>query len=435
MKKAGRVLGAVLLLSLLAAVFVYWRTAAQMDVQNISYADLGETRVVYGGSHSLLIVLADSASIKNAVEKAKFFALSGRTVGVVNVDTLLATAAKQSVDCLNHVTLLDVYTQFLQQNFQFATFDRPAMIGVGRGSSYLQVLLAQAPSGIFAAGISLGDSVPLLLSAAPCGAVAAQLHWQSAIQPVVVANLVVTATPWTNFSAGFLQGFSVWWQWVHTQFIATPSEEGKLPLVEMPQPNGGASDYFVVMLSGDGGWANIDKDIAEDLGGHQVAVVGWNSLRYFWQPKSPDVMAADLASVIKRYQQQWKKTRVVLAGFSLGADVLPFMVSRLPVNLQKNVAGIVLLSPSKSADFQFHVSDWLGGSDDGSPNELLPELEKFRALPLLCVYGEEESDDTVCTDLVEGKGIKVVRLPGDHHFDGDNSAVTALMLSQFPVPH
>ena len=29
----------------------------------------------------------------------------------------------------------------------------------------------------------------------------------------------------------------------------------------MPQPNGGASDYFVVMLSGDGGWANIDKDI------------------------------------------------------------------------------------------------------------------------------------------------------------------------------
>lgn len=433
MKCVGRVLGVVLLLSFLAAVFIYWRAAAQMDVQNISYADLGETRVVYGGSHSILIVLADTASINNAVEKAKWVAQSGRTVGVVNVDTLLSTAAKQSADCLNHVTLLDVYAQFLQQNFQFATFDRPAMIGVGRGSSYLRVLLAQAPTGIFAAGISSSDSMPLLLPAPPCGAaVAAQLHWQSATQPVVVANLAVTATPWTDFSDGLLQGFSVWWQWVRAQFIAVPSEDNKLPLVEMPQPNLGASDYFVVMLSGDGGWANIDKDIAEDLGGHQVAVVGWNSLRYFWQPKSPEVMAADLTNVIKRYQQQWKKTRVVLAGFSLGADVLPFMVSRLPADVQKNVAGVVLLSPSKSADFQFHVSDWLG-SDEGSPNELLPELAKIRALPLLCIYGEEENDDTVCTDVVENQSTKVVRLPGDHHFDGDNTAVTALMLSQFPV--
>ncbi|HNE26395.1 MAG TPA: AcvB/VirJ family lysyl-phosphatidylglycerol hydrolase, partial [Pseudomonadales bacterium] len=112
--------------------------------------------------------------------------------------------------------------------------------------------------------------------------------------------------------------------------------------------------------------------------------------------------------------------------------VLPFMVSRLPVDVQKQVVGIVLLSPSKSADFQFHVSDWLG-SDEGSPNALLPELEKIHTLPLLCMYGEEESDDTVCTDVQTGRGAKVVQLPGDHHFDGDNAAVTKWMLSQFPV--
>ncbi len=434
MKTVCRVLGVLLLLLCVAAVLVYGYTAKQMDVQNLDYADLGTTRVVYGGSHSLLIVLADDDSIQDAVEKAKWFALSGRTVGIVNVDTLLANAAKQSVDCLNHVTLLDVYAQFLQQNFQFAAFDRPAMVGVGRGSRYLRVLLAQAPAGIFAAGISLSDVAPLRLPAVPCGAVAAQLDWTSAAQAIDVSRLSVTATPWTNFSSGFSQGISVLWRFVYTQFIAAPAADGKLPLVEMPQQDGGASNYFVVMLSGDGGWANIDKDIAEDLGGHQVPVVGWNSLRYFWQAKSPEVMANDLAKVIQHYRQQWKKPRVILAGFSLGADVLPFMVSRLPADVQKNVAGVVLLSPSKSADFQFHVSDWLG-SDEGSPNMLQPELAKIRALPLLCVYGEEESDDTVCTDLAEGNGIHVVQLPGDHHFDGDNTAVTKLMLSQFPVQH
>jgi type IV secretory pathway VirJ component len=413
-------------------VVVYGYTAKQMDVQNIPYADLGDTRVVHGGSRGLLIVLADTASADAAVEQAKWFALSGRTVGVVNVDVLLANAKKQSADCLNHVTLLDVYAQFLQQNFEFSVFDRPSMVGVGRGSRYLKILLAQAPAGIFAAGISLNDVAPLHLPAVPCGAMAAQMHWVSSTQTINTENLAVTATPWTDFSAGWSQSISVLWQLVRTQFFSASVDDGKLPLIEMPQPDGGAGNYFVVMLSGDGGWANIDKDIAEDLGGQQVAVVGWNSLRYFWQAKSPDVMANDLSTVIKRYQQQWKKSHVLLAGFSLGADVLPFMVSRLPVDVQKQVVGIVLLSPSKSADFQFHVSDWLG-SDEGSPNALLPELEKIHTLPLLCMYGEEESDDTVCTDVQTGRGAKVVQLPGDHHFDGDNAAVTKWMLSQFPV--
>ncbi len=434
MKSVLRVLSAVLLLLCVAGIWAYGNTAQQMDAQRMSYADLGETQVLYGGNRSLLLILADNDSINAVMPKAKWFALSGRTVGVVNVDALLAAAAKQSNNCLNHVTLLDVYAQYLQQNFQFETFDRPAILGVGRGGGYLHVLLAQAPSGIFTAGISLDSATSLALPAAPCGAVAASLHWQSAVQPVNVTSLTVTATPWTDFSAGFVQSFSVLKHWLYTQFVAPPAEQGKLPLVEMPQPNNGEGDYFVVMLSGDGGWANIDKDIAEDLGGHHIAVVGWNSLRYFWQPKAPDVMAADLARVIKRYQQQWQKPRVVVAGFSLGADVLPFMVSRLPAELQKNVAGVVLLSPSKSADFQFHVSDWLG-SDEGSPNPLQPELAKIHALPLLCIYGEDESDDTVCTDLTEGNGIKVVQLPGDHHFDGDYSAVTRLMLSQFPIAH
>lgn len=426
-----RIACAVLMVVAAAMLYAYWYTADALDVQTINYADLGDTRVVYGGTNGLAIVLADNQSIDSSIRVAKLWALSGRTVGIVNVDTLFATVSQHVPSCINHVTLLDVYAQFLQQRFEFSHFDRPAVIGVGSGGGYLRLLLAQAPSGIFSVGMSLRSSA-LSLPAAPCGAVAASVNWQSATQPINTQMLTVSATPWTNFSNGFSQALTVLRQLVSTQFLSNAQQNNRLPLVELPQPNGGDGDYFVVVLSGDGGWANIDKDIAEDLGEHYIAVVGWNTLRYFWQPKSPDTMASDLTEVIKHYQQAWHKQRVVLVGFSLGADVLPFMVSRLAVDVQKTVAGVVLLSPSRSADFQFHISDWLG-SDEGSPNPLQPELAKFRALPLLCVYAVDEEDDTVCVDLKEGDKTHIVRLAGDHHFDGDYAAVTREILAWLPV--
>ena len=43
-------------------------------------------------------------------------------------------------------------------------------------------------------------------------------------------------------------------------------------------------------------------------------------------------------------------------------------------------------------------------------------------LPTLCLAGSDE-DDTPCTLLAGTPGVKVVRLPGSHHFDGDYPAV------------
>lgn len=63
-------------------------------------------------------------------------------------------------------------------------------------------------------------------------------------------------------------------------FLAAQSQGlGDLPLVEMHAPG---SDRLVVMLSGDGGWRELDKGIAAQLQQQGVSVVGWNSLRYFW---------------------------------------------------------------------------------------------------------------------------------------------------------
>ena len=59
-----------------------------------------------------------------------------------------------------------------------------------------------------------------------------------------------------------------------------------LPLVDLPVTTPGR--LMAVVYSGDGGWRDIDKDIAGRLQEKGVPVVGVDSLRYFWSEKTPE---------------------------------------------------------------------------------------------------------------------------------------------------
>jgi type IV secretory pathway VirJ component len=186
-----------------------------------------------------------------------------------------------------------------------------------------------------------------------------------------------------------------------------------LPLVEMPakQP---AGDLLAVIVSGDGGWAGIDRDVATDLVAKGVPVVGLNSLKYFWSARTPDGAAADLQRIARHYLAVWGRQRLLLVGYSLGADVLPFMANRLPADLQSRIRLVALLGPSRRTSFQFRLTDWLGAGDGGDL-PVLPEVAKLRGKPLLCLYGQEE-DDSLCTEI--GRLGKAVSFQGSHHFNG-----------------
>ena len=198
-----------------------------------------------------------------------------------------------------------------------------------------------------------------------------------------------------------------------------------LPLVEV-QAKQPAGDLLAVMVSGDGGWAGIDKDVANVLAGKGVPVVGLNSLQYFWNARTPDGAAADLQRIARHYLGAWGKQQLLLVGYSLGADVLPFMAGRLPPDLLGRVRLVALLGPSRMTSFQFHLTDWLGGSGGGD-RPVLPEVAKLRGRPLLCLYGQEETD-SLCTEI-GGLG-KAVALQGSHHFGGDYAALADRILRE-----
>jgi type IV secretory pathway VirJ component len=198
----------------------------------------------------------------------------------------------------------------------------------------------------------------------------------------------------------------------------------KLPLVEVPATRG-TSDTLVIFVSGDGGWAAIDREISKVLADDGMPVVGLNALQYFWTKRTPETASRDLESIIGRYLGQWHKSRVVLAGYSRGADVLPAMISRLPAETRTKIRSIVLLGPSPKVEFEFHVSDWLHDASGGVA--VKPEVDKLAPQRILCIYGESDRD-SLCPALKTQPGVNVVVLKGAHHFDGGYANLGRLIL-------
>jgi len=197
-----------------------------------------------------------------------------------------------------------------------------------------------------------------------------------------------------------------------------------LPLVRIPAE--GERKGVAIFLSGDGGWAAIDRGVSTVLAHHGFSVVGLNSLRYFWKRKSPEKGAEDLADLISRYYRA-EDGKLLLVGFSMGAEVLPFMINRLPESFRAKASAVALLSAGESADFEVHISDWVGFDDETNEAAIAPEVEKLAPTKVICLAGEED-EHSLCALLKSPPHI-VKRLPGGHHFDGEYEDVGNAILS------
>ena len=196
---------------------------------------------------------------------------------------------------------------------------------------------------------------------------------------------------------------------------AAASAAGSNAPAPAPAPATAPSDVFAILMSGDGGWAGIDQAVAAALSARGIPVVGLDSLRYYWTARTPSGVASDTDRMIRYYLAHFGKQRVLLIGYSQGADVLPFAVNRLPEATRAHVALTAVMGMSEHALFEFHLSSWVSDSNSGPAT--LPEINRITGMPVLCIYGADE-DDSLCPKLDPNKYI-LVKLKGGHHFDGD----------------
>ncbi len=195
-----------------------------------------------------------------------------------------------------------------------------------------------------------------------------------------------------------------------------------MPVVDVPAKD--PVDTLSLFYSGDGGWRDLDRDVAEQMAQHNYPVIGVDTLRYYWQHKTPERSASDLAALMKHYQETRGVKHFALIGYSFGANVLPAIYNRLPAATQDTVSSLILLAPERSVGFEIEVEGWLGKVNQEAP--IGPELSKLPAAKVLCVYGVEEKAETGCT-LGELSG-QPLELPGGHHYDEDYPALATRLL-------
>jgi len=206
--------------------------------------------------------------------------------------------------------------------------------------------------------------------------------------------------------------------------VSVKKNLNKLPVVRISDA-GRQSDYFAVLLSGDGGWSKFDQRLCEHLAANGLPVLGLNSLKYIRKTKTPEQLTADLKRMMAKGEADFGNRGVILIGYSCGANLIPFAYNRLEDSLKQKVQNIVLLSPEDKADFRFHWYNWLNRN---SPKVRLvrPEIEHLSEIPVLVIYGDREKYDW-CADLLQDRFSKKI-LPGGHHYGWNEWAVASEIL-------
>ncbi len=378
-----------------------------------------------------------AAGATNLDVVVKVLSDAGYVSAVIDASSYLRTVQAEEDGCLFFAGEFERLGQVLQNQAKLPQYQRPLLVGTGVGGSLVYVIAAQSPFGFRGAySFDFCPELPLNKEICPNAdprwtrVSAARIEYQPGRQP---------GPPWSfevsrNCGVASLSRFKSEFPAALPLAIAEFNRESgnanndaalDLPLIELPASEN-HKPYFVILLSGDGGWAGIDRDLGEYLNKDGVSVLGFDSLRYYWREKTPEEASGALAKAINHYSRKWAKNRVVVLGYSFGADVLAFLVSRLPERLKSFVEAAVFLNPVKYAGFEIHLSDWIGIDSGETQFKTGPEIEKLRGKKLLCIYGEDE-EDSLCPELPNDL-VSSLKLPGDHHFDGDYEKVSGVIL-------
>lgn len=430
------------------------------------YYDLARPKTV-------ILLLAGGRWDRSASGLARTLAaeLNALVVGV-EVGAYIRELSSSVETCGNPAADFEELSKLAQKRIKLPDYVSPILVGYSTGATLAYAVLAEARASAFEGAISLGfcPNIDLLnplcrgdgleMTEGPRGRGYAVLPcptleppWivlqgrQSTICPIDSVRSFVSRTR----SAQLIElptvkdDFAETRRWLPQFKLAirtlsylrppvtpvVPEILENLPLVET-KPRGEGPDVLAVQITGDGGYGVTDRGIAEGLAGHGVPVVALNSLKYFWTKKTPEETTRDMERVLRNYLAATKKSELVLIGYSLGADVLPFVINRLPDDLRYKIRMVVLLGPSLKVNFEFHLSDWLTSKSRPDDRAVLPEIARLRNVVLFCFYGDKDRSE-IC-HRIKLPNIRIFSIPSGHRFGRTFEPVVRAVLKELGVP-
>jgi uncharacterized protein (TIRG00374 family) len=396
--------------------------------------------------------------------------LAGRDALVVGIDIVhyLAQLETSNDKCSYPAADFEALSQFVQKRRDAPRYSKPILVGYSSGATLVYAIVVQAPPTTFKGAISLGFCPDLPLTKPFCKGSGLEFDPGPMGRGVLFRPARALEVPWIALQGTIDQvcdpegtreyvgkvrgaqivmlprvghGYSVPRNWLpqfqqaFEQVASAPDHSeppaaavdslADLPLSEL-EPRASATDQLAVLWTGDGGYGVTDKGIAHELASHGIAVVVVNSQHYFWTPRTPEGASHDLERILRHYLRAWNKERVVYVGYSHGADVLPFLLNRLPKDLRDRTDVVALLGISARADFEFHMMDLIRDAKRPTARPTLPELEQLRGSRLLVFYGTED-EDTIGPQL-DSTLVEKHAITSGHRFGSNYGEIVAAIL-------
>lgn len=437
--------------------------------QSLSTDRFGPVKIYGIAAHPRTLILSISGREgwgAGETEAARSLADLGYLVAGIDLKTYFESVTRSKESCVLVSLDLENLGGLIQKKFGLAGLE-PILAGFFEGASLAYAAVTQARPGVFGGALGVGFCPSLEPPFPLCRGNA--LQWKETPQGRGLALLPCPTldTPWIVLNGrldpicgiesartfvsltcssqlvelgGTVRAILPLGAWM-PQFtlalrtlsilspVPKPAAENleDLPLVEVPAP-GSDSDILVVDITGDGGYGTVDRGISEGLAQSGLPVISLNSLKYFWTKKTPEIAAKDLERILRHYLNAWKKSEIVVVGYSLGGDVAPFMISRLPEDLRKRVKLLALLGPSRTVNFKFHLMDWLKSSSRTDDLPVIPELQKLENVAFICFYGTDDKAN-ICGEI-RGQRVKSVPLEGGHRFGRNYERVLRAVLEE-----
>lgn len=397
------------------------------------------------------VVLISDAAGWDAEEARQAADLAEKGAAVIGIDFPAYLKALQADDgeCVYMVSDIESLAHQMQRAGGATSYRPPIVAGIGEGGALALAMIAQSPAATLGEAIAVDPVAGIPLDKVLCTPASKTKADGRTVYgltdgplPAPVTVLFTDKAPATGRShvAALKQAHAD----IDVRDVASPAEDAlSQALADRVDAAGDAEaplglpltilkarpafDTMAVVYSGDGGWRDIDKQVAGALQQRGIPVVGVDSLRYFWSERKPQETADDLARIIAAFRKEWNVSHVLLIGYSFGADILPATYNRLSEEDKAHVPQITLMALSHQVDYEISVTGWLGVAGAGAGGDPVDDIAKIDARHVQCIYGSEEDDDPCPT--LKSSGVESIGIDGGHHFDDDYEGLAERILT------
>jgi type IV secretory pathway VirJ component len=391
-----------------------------------------------------ILVSGTEGWIPEREAEAKALVAAGLVVLAVHFPSYRKALAASGDGCHYVVADFEALAQLAQRELGLKTYLRPIIVGSGAGAgTFAYAALADAPDNTLGGAVAVGFDNRLDTPVAFCPGASAKPNPAGGFTygfdhpiPAPIAFLTGGGEA-ALIDPGFVSGNRVTVtaldparripQMVQAVVEAANGDALKaadLPVMQM-KPKGDPRGVALIW-SGDGGWRDIDQSLGALLFDKGFAVVGIDSLRYFWSQRTAQEMARDTSLMVKAADPT-ERLPILLAGYSFGANVLPFAWPHLDPRIRAHTRLVALLAPEERTGFQISVAGWLGISTGDA--DVVAAILALPPAIALCIHGRDEDDSACLAPRLAPQ--EVIALPGGHHFDDDYPQLGATILAAF----